>query len=326
MKDIIRESQERQRSNPALEWTILRLLNWSISYFKRHQVEDPRASAEILLSHILNLNRIELYIRYDQPVIPSELKGFKALVRRRIQGEPVAYIIGVKGFWSSDFKVTRDVLIPRPETEHMVEAALKIASTLISENPKNRLKILDLGTGSGAIIISLAKKIQNALFFASDNSISALKIALSNAENHNLREKILFFSGDWLFPIHPERIKFDLILSNPPYIPSSEIEILQPEIRGFEPRSALDGGSDGLDAIRHLIQEGHAYLSGQGTFLLEIGDGQKQSVEAIAQQTERYGDVYFLKDLGGADRVACLGKLNGHNVKKYLHNINNFVK
>ncbi|MEW5909964.1 MAG: peptide chain release factor N(5)-glutamine methyltransferase [Thermodesulfobacteriota bacterium] len=310
MKDRIKEFPDRQNPSPVLEWTVLKLLNWSVSYFKDRGIEAPRASAEILLSHVLNLKRIELYVRYDQPVVSEELKRFKVLVRRRIQGEPVSYITGVKGFWSSDFKVTRDVLIPRPETEHLVEAALKIASTLISQHHQNPLRILELGTGSGAIVVSLAQKIENGLFFASDRSVDAIKVAQANAQSHGLEKQISFFSGNWFLPLKNKGIRFDLIISNPPYIPSSEIDSLQPEICRFEPRPALDGGPDGLDSLRHLIDHGHEYLSEPGKLLLEIGHDQKEAVERIAADSSRYGNINFFKDLSGINRVACMGKAN----------------
>ena len=314
MKDLPKDPSGRQKTNQTLEWTVLKLLKWSVSYFETHRVENPRASAEILLSHVLNLKRIELYVRYEQPVVSSELKRFKDVIKRRIEKEPVAYIVGHKGFWSMDFKVTPEVLIPRPETEHLVEAALTYSqrlSRLSKENApekEGKKRILELGTGSGAIILSLASELQKHLFFASDISPGAIRVARINAGKHQLENRVSFFLGSWFSPLREKSTAFNLIISNPPYIPTSEIDRLQPETRKYEPRNALDGGADGLDFIRHLIQQAYIHLVEGGALMLEIGHDQKDSVETIAAGTGRYENVSFFKDLSGFDRVACMIK------------------
>lgn len=275
------------------QWNILSLLKWTTEYFTSRSIESPRASAEILLAHTLNLKRIDLYIRYDQPMTADELACFKAVIRRRAAGEPVAYIVGEKEFWSLSFRVSSDVLIPRPETEILVETALSV----IPEKPCQ--KILELGAGSGAIIVSLASERPGHQFFASDYSINALNIARKNAEMH--QADIRFFAGDWVSALH-HHARFDLIISNPPYIPTSDIDALQPEIRKFEPRLALDGGKDGLDAIRHILNYARYHLVSGGNLMLEIGYDQKDRICAIAEQFG-YAELHCIRDYAGLDRV-----------------------
>ncbi len=278
--------------NPP-QWNILSLIKWTTDYFQSRSIESPRASAEILLAHSLRLRRIELYMRYDQPLTANELACFKALIKRRAAGEPVAYIVGEKEFWSLTLSVTKDVLIPRPETEMLVETALKIL-------PKDTCKrVSEIGTGSGAIILALASERPGHEFFASDYSLKALNIAKHNAKNHGL--DIRFFAGNWFAPLS-EKARFDLIVSNPPYIPTADIETLQTEIRNFEPRLALDGGKDGLDSIRHIIENAKNHLVLGGSLMLEIGYDQKERVFAIAEMFG-YKDMYCVKDYSGHDRV-----------------------
>jgi release factor glutamine methyltransferase len=278
------------------QWNILSLLKWTTEYFTSRSIESPRASAEILLAHILNLKRIDLYIRYDQPMTADELACFKALIKRRAAGEPVAYIVGEKEFWSLSFCVTPDVLIPRPETEILVETTLSI----IPKEPCQ--KIAELGTGSGAIIISLASERPGHDFFASDYSTRALNIAIKNANTHG--SDIRFFAGDWFSALHPNA-RFNLIVSNPPYIPTSDIDMLQPEIRKFEPKLALDGGNDGLDAIRHILDTAKPHLVPGGSLMLEIGYDQKDRIFAIAEQFG-YEELRCIRDYAGLDRVVWL--------------------
>lgn len=290
--------------NPP-QWNILSLIKWTTDYFQSRSIESPRASAEILLAHTLRLRRIELYMRYDQPLTANELACFKALIKRRAAGEPVAYIVGQKEFWSLTLSVTKDVLIPRPETEMLVETALKI---LHPNHQDNHKRISEVGTGSGAIILALASERPGHKFFASDYSVKALNIARHNAKNHGL--DIRFFAGNWFAPLSQksEKACFDLIVSNPPYIPTADIETLQTEIRNFEPRLALDGGKDGLDAIRHIIENAKNHLVPGGSLMLEIGYDQKDRVFAIAEKCG-YKDMRCIKDYSGHDRVVCLSLL-----------------
>ncbi len=287
-----------QSSN--IGWTILKLLEWTCDYFKSRDVESPRTSAEILLAHVLKLNRIDLYLRYDQPLNSHELEQFKALIKRRVQREPVAYILGLKEFWSIEVGVTKDVLIPRPETECLVEVALALLSEESTAAPK---RILDLGTGSGAIVLALASQQPSHQFFASDCSIMALKVARQNADRHGLDGLIHFFAGDWLRPIHKGKLLFDMIISNPPYIRSGDIAGLQPEIYKYEPLIALDGGLDGLGSLKKIINSAHRCLNHRGYLLLEIGHDQKDAVQAAIDNCGQYNKVFYSKDYSSLDRV-----------------------
>lgn len=303
---------KNQKRTHKFQWTILNLLRWATSYFTSRHIEDPRASAEILLAHALKLARIDLYIRYDQPLTLDELARFKTSIKRRINKEPVAYIVGVKEFWSLPLCVSGDVLIPRPETECLVEAALSLLpkkSCADSSDPPRR--ILDLGTGSGAIAIALASQRPGGIYVASDYSQKAVEMAKKNAKRHHLDGKISFVSGYWLAYCHPNRCLFDMIISNPPYIPSLDIPGLQPEICMHEPVAALDGGEDGLCSLKHIIGAAHAFLNRDGYLLLEIGHDQKQSVESVAEACGRYEDITPIRDYSGNWRIVQMKKKNG---------------
>ncbi|MDI6687493.1 MAG: peptide chain release factor N(5)-glutamine methyltransferase [Desulfobacterales bacterium] len=299
-----------QLKTSANEWTILDIIKWTTSYFQTHDIDNPRAAAEILLAHALKSDRIDLYMRYDQPLSEKELALFKALVKRRIAREPIAYIVGIKGFWLMDIAVTKDVLIPRPETEHLVETALSllpINSALDSCNIPKR--ILELGTGSGAIICALALHRPEHIFIASDRSIKAVELAEKNAKHHNLNKKIMFFSGDWFMPLKEDTHLFDMIISNPPYINTRLINKLQPEISMYEPVMALDGGKDGLCRLRHIISGAHTYLKPGGSLLLEIGHDQKEDISRIVDSCGHYEQVVFTKDYSGHYRVVQMKRL-----------------
>ncbi|MHC4325725.1 MAG: peptide chain release factor N(5)-glutamine methyltransferase [Planctomycetota bacterium] len=287
------------------EWTIIKLLNWAISYFKSHDIEGPRTSAELLLAHVLGVKRIDLYLRYDQPLLSDELSRFKALIKRRIDREPVAYIVGKKGFWSIDLAVSDDVLIPRPETECLVEVAQK---TLSNESALPRKRILELGTGSGAVILALASQHPDHFYFATDVSPNAIGIARLNSRRLGLQENIRFFCGNWLSPLRPESDYFDMILSNPPYIKSADIDKLQPEIHIYEPAIALDGGDDGLCCLRRIINLAFRYLKPRGVLMLEIGHDQKEDVHAIMRECDRYDNFFCTQDYQGHDRVIRVTK------------------
>ncbi|OQY08437.1 MAG: protein-(glutamine-N5) methyltransferase, release factor-specific [Desulfobacteraceae bacterium 4572_123] len=286
-------------------WTILDLLKWTTGYFKSHAVEDSRASAEVLLAHVLDLKRIDLYVRYDQPLGKIELTAFKALIKRRIAREPVAYILGGREFWSMNLKVSENVLIPRPETECLVEAALDVLPENVPEEPK---QVLELGTGSGAIVLALASERPVNSYFASDVSPAAVALARGNARRHRLDDRIFFFAGAWFDAMDGNDLKFDLIVSNPPYIPTGDIKSLQPEIRKYEPCTALDGGSDGLDCLHLIIRRAVKYLAARGILLLEMGSDQRNAIDAAAGAAGCYDRVEFMKDYGGHDRIAKLRK------------------
>jgi len=306
---------QNQPNHPSekneIQWDILNILRWTANYFQSHNIENPRASAEILLAHALNLERIDLYIRYDQPLCKDELAIFRGLIKRRVKNEPVAYIVGHKEFWSLDFLVTEDVLIPRPETESLVEAILPLLPSINSnfQNKKEASKrILDMGTGSGAIILALASERPGHLFFASDRSEKAVQVARENAKRHHLEESVSFLCGNWFEPFKTGQNQFDIIVSNPPYIRTADIKGLQPEISRYEPVTALDGGNDGLSAVRDIILAAPHYLAKGGYLLLEIGYDQKDDVNKIAGSCNDYEDILFIKDYSAHDRVVRMRK------------------
>ncbi len=290
-------------------WTILRILEWTTAYFKSHHLEQPRAAAEILLAHALCVGRVDLYVQYDRCLEVEELGLFKGFIRRRIQREPVAYIVGKKEFWSMDLKVTPDVLIPRPETETLVEAALKIIRT----KPRQAsMKMLDLGTGSGAIVLAMASERPDQSFYAVDRSEKALAIARYNAQTHELDEVITFLQGNWFDPVRDRKRYFDVIVSNPPYIASHEFEDLPPEITQYEPREALEGGPDGLDEIRLIIKHASDHLVPGGWLLFEIGHDQWVAVDGLISAAKTYSDWAVIKDYSGHDRVVKAKTTRNH--------------
>jgi release factor glutamine methyltransferase len=298
---------QNQRTTAESPWTIIKVIQWATNYFKTHDIDSPRATAEILLAHALKCTRMDLYLNHDQPLVTRELDVFKSLIKRRIKREPVAYIVGVREFWSMDLEVTGDVLIPRPETECLVEAALDLCA---QHSASHSLRVLDVGTGSGAIVLALASVQMEHVYFASDLFFNAATLASKNAARHGLSNKVRFFVGDWFATLNPQKSRFDMILSNPPYIPSAVIPKLQPEIHLFEPLAALNGAKDGLGSIRAIISCAHLYLNPNGMLLLEIGHEQKKDVDRIACECGHYQDILFKKDYSGCDRVVQMRKKN----------------
>lgn len=296
------QNQTRLRPN---EWTIMKLVQWATTYFDTHDIDSPRATAEILLSHVLNTRRIDLYLRYDQPLTPDELERFKVLIKRRMNREPVAYILGCKEFWSMGLHITRDVLIPRPETECLVEKSLGMLA--VDANMKSKL-ILELGTGCGAVILALASENPRHSYWATDISINAIRIARQNAMQNDLNGKIHFIAGDWFAPLGSKTGVFDLIVSNPPYIKSGDLAQLQPEIHAYEPLLALDGAADGLHCLRHIIQSAYRFLKPGGALILEIGHDQKASLKQMIAECGEYEGVSFYQDYSGYDRILQMNK------------------
>ena len=292
-------------SPPNPQWTILKILKWTTSYFKSHHIDSPRLTAEIFLAHVLDVKRIDLYLRFDQPLSVHELGEFKKLIRRRVGREPVAYITGHREFFGINFDVTPEVLIPRPETEFLVEEALK----KIPDNSISLKQIFDIGTGSGAIIVSLAANRPGHYYFASDKSETAVTIASKNATKNGLKDKISFFAGDLFSSLHENSGQFDMILSNPPYIEQAQIAALEPEVSQFEPVSALDGGVDGLAIIRLIIQSASGFLKQNGVLMLEIGYDQRENVERIVRESGNYFGIEFIKDYAGYDRVVVMQRI-----------------
>lgn len=287
------------------DWTITTVLAWTQSYFKEHGIDSPRLTAEILLAFCLKINRLDLYLQFDRPLEAKELSSFKALIKRRIDHEPVAYITGEKGFYESRFEVKKGVLIPRPDTETIVEESLKILHVLGKEK---KLNVLELGTGSGAIIISLASAVPGHLYTATDISPVALETAKNNADRI-VGDGIDFLSGSWFEPVK-KGSEFDFIVSNPPYIPTQDINDLAQEIKEFEPLEALDGGPDGLDCYRIIIGQALDFLKPGAFLCLEIGFDQRPGITSVFEQNEGYETLEFIKDLAGHTRVAKLKKID----------------
>ncbi|MDD9304063.1 MAG: peptide chain release factor N(5)-glutamine methyltransferase [Desulfobacter sp.] len=286
------------------DWTIKTLLAWTEGYFSDHGIDSPRLTGEILLASTLGVRRLDLYLQHDRPLEKQELAGFKAGIKRRVTHEPVAYITGEKGFFEDVFTVGQGVLIPRPDTEVLVETAMDIL-VRFKESGKTA-RVIELGAGSGAVIVSLAKACPEHCFFASDLSKIALATAMENAAAI-AQTPIVFFRGSWMDAVR-EDAGFDLILSNPPYIPGADIDLLAPEIKDHEPRLALDGGPDGLDSIRHILGQAKNRLNPGGRVVLEMGFDQAPGVSQIAATHSWISDLKFIKDLAGHDRLVLFKK------------------
>ena len=237
-------------------WTISSLLNWTVNYFKSKNIESARLDAEVLLSHVLGQERIYLYVHFDEPMEQAELGKFREYVKKRAQHVPVAYIIGEKEFMGLPFKVTPDTLIPRPDTEILVE------NVLANLAEDETVQIVDIGTGSGAIILSLLANLPKARGKTVDIAVKAVEVAKENAVRLQVADRCEFLVGDLFAPLQDS--KFDVIVSNPPYIPQKDIATLEVDVRAYEPVSALTDGGDGLSYYRRLLAEGKRYLKENG--------------------------------------------------------------
>lgn len=282
--------------------TVLELLNWSTRYLEDHEIENPRLNAELLLARSLNLSREGLYVYLNRPLKEGDREKLERVIKRRISGEPLQYLLGHQEFWSIDFKVDPRVLVPRPETELLVEQALSILCENSLEKP---LYVLDLGTGSGAIAISLAKELRNILVVATDISREALLLAKENAASAAVLHQIEFIHGDLFSPFQPlkERGPFGLVLSNPPYVARSEIQRLAREVKDHEPTVALNGGEDGMEFYRRITSQAPSYLRKGGWLLLEVGEGQGEAVSEMLEREGHFNTANRLKDLSGIERV-----------------------
>jgi len=279
-------------------WTILKFLHWTTYYFKEKGVTEPRASAEVLLTHVLCRDRLFLYLNFERPLEPIELSAFRECIKRRVAGEPNQYITGTQEFWSLPLHVTPDVLIPRPETETLVEAVLDFL-----ESTNAQAYVMDLGTGSGAIAVALATELPKARIVATDISPDALRLASENALRHGVRKRISFVCADMFGGLSKEREKFTVVVTNPPYVSQVEFAKLPREIRDYEPSHALNGGPDGLTVISRILKDAPLFLRLPGCLILEIGAGQAAQVSELVTQTHGYGQHRFLKDYNGIDRV-----------------------
>jgi len=282
--------------------TLLESLNQTTNRLRNHRIENPRLSAELLLARSLNLSREGLYRHLPEPVKEPEKEVLEGLIQRRISGEPLQYILGLQEFWSIDFKVDPRVLIPRPETELLIEQSLPILS---ERSLKRNSSVLEIGTGSGAIAIALTKEVKNIFLIATDISREALVLARENAKSAGVQDRIQFLNGDLFGPLHPPKgeAPFDLILSNPPYITRPKIDTLAKEVKDYEPRIALDGGDDGLAFYRRIIPEASLYLRKGGWLLLEVALGQSGIVSKMIEEGGNFLKPESIPDLSGIGRV-----------------------
>lgn len=275
--------------------TVLETIQRSADFLAKKGVESPRLQAELLLAHVLKLPRMKLYLSFERTLAPAEVENLRELVKRRGQREPLQHIVGSTSFCGFEIAVNRHVLVPRPETEILAElgwelllrirrAAVPAAAVTPPHPPcgcdSRAPSALDFGTGSGCLAVAIAAKCPQAQIMALDVSAEALAVALQNLARHGLEERVQLVQGDG-FAALPTSARFDLIVSNPPYIPSAEIETLEPEVRDFDPRGALEGGADGLDFIRRLAAEASAFLAAGGCLMLEFGDGQAEAARDI---------------------------------------------
>ena len=279
-------------------WTIGRILKWTEQYFKQKNIESPRLDAEVLLSHILGRERIYLYVHFDEPLEPTELARYREAIKQRVQRVPVAYIIGEKEFMGLTFKVTADTLVPRPDTEILVQAAVERLRAR-GEAPR----FADIGTGSGAICLSVLHFLPKAQADTVDISPAARAIAEENAAALEVADRVTFHTGDLLAPLAGS---YDAILSNPPYTPDDDIAALAPEVRLKEPHTALAGGKDGLDFYRRLTADAPALLKDGGFLALEVGIHQAAPVAALAVPS--FSRTEILKDYAGIERVVIAWK------------------
>ncbi len=281
---------------PDSDWTIGRLLAWTADYLKKRGAESPRLDAEVMLAHVLEYERVQLYTHFEEVVGDAPRAAYRDLVKRRADGAPVAYLVGRKEFYSLRFDVSPAVLIPRPETEYLVLGFLEAAKGL--ESPR----AVDVGTGSGCLAVACVKHHPTAAFTAIDVSPDALAVARKNAERHGVAERVEFLQGDLLAAV-ADRPPFDLIVSNPPYIPSGDLAGLEPNVRDFEPWLALDGGVDGLELIERLAEQAVPLLKPGGRLMMEIGAGQDDDVRDLLSRHPEYQLLPTVRDLQGHPRV-----------------------
>ncbi len=281
--------------------TVKTALRWGRDRLKLSGSDTPRLDAEIILAETMSVDRDKLLIYYDTVLSKEESDTYINYVERRVQREPVAYITGYKEFWSLRFNITRDVLIPRPETEIVVEETLKEYAARSSSI--NSPVILELGTGSGVISVALAREVKSALIIANDISLNIIKIAKENAFQHNTDSHIVYFVGNYLNAVANHNAYFDFIISNPPYLSESDWENAQSEIKSYEPSDSLVGGKDGLLFYRAIAPDINRLLKPDGWLILEIGSEQSEDVITIIEKSGIYKKVELINDLSGMPRV-----------------------
>ena len=285
---------------PDKMWRVVDLLDWTTRYFEQHGIPNPRLDAEVLLGHLLEKSRLQLYLHFEMPVFQEHLTPYRELIKKRIEHTPVSYLTNRKEFMSLEFYVDERVLIPRPETEQLVE-------TILTEKTGDSERLLELGTGSGIIATSLAVHQPKWDIIATDISEPALAVARKNAETHTGTAQIRFLSGDLFEPIKAidptGEIRFDWIVCNPPYVKKTEWDTLSPDVRDYEPEIALFAGDDGLAVIRRLIAEAPEYLAPNGKLILEIGNTQSDDVRPLIDAEPAYCTYKLLKDYAEQERI-----------------------
>jgi len=282
------------------EWTIQKLLTWITEYLTKNGVDAPRLSAELLLSHVLGLTRIELYTQFNKAVDKTDLDALHGLVKRAGQHEPVAHLVGRTEFYSIELEVDAHCLIPRPETELLVQKAIEFLRTR-----EGTQHVCDLCTGSGCIAVAIAKNFPAAEVTATDICDAALAVAARNVEKHGLSERVQLLCGDLFDPLvpHLDVTQWDLIVSNPPYVSAGEYEALEKNVKDYEPELALRAGEDGLDVYRKIAGQIDRYLKDDGALLLEIGYAQGPAVRELLEATGLFAQITVEKDANNNDRV-----------------------
>lgn len=281
-------------------WTIQKLLAWITEYLTKNEVDAPRLSAEMLLSHVLDLKRIELYTQFDRVVEKGALDRLHDLVKRAGSHEPVAYLVGRTEFYSLEMEVTSDCLIPRPETELLVQRAIEFLRTR-----EGQQHVCDLCTGCGCIAIAIAKGYPDARVVATDLCDKALAVAARNVAKHGLQERVELLCGDLFDPLVPQLdvTQWDLIVCNPPYVSTVEYETLDKNVKDYEPPTALLAGADGMDVYRRIAEQIDRFLKPDGALMLEIGCAQGPAVRQLLEQTGAFSDVRIEKDHQHHDRL-----------------------
>lgn len=283
---------EPQVTERRTDWTLLQVLDWTKEHFAAKDLNQPRLDAEVLLAHVLKTQRIMLYAHHDRPMSPPELEQMRALVARRAGGEPIAHLLGFKEFWSIPIEVNPHVLVPRPETELLIEVIL--------ERAPNLQRAADVGTGSGAIALALAKEAPSAALWGLEKSEKALEVAYRNGQDF---PNVEFVRSDLLTGLPKQAQPLDVVAANLPYIPTASLSELPPEVKNFDPRMALDGGEDGLQLIRGLIQQSPPVLREGGLIALESGPEQTEAIRWELRQTG-FKDVDTRVDLAGLPRIS----------------------
>lgn len=279
-------------------WTVGKIIDWTTGHLKKHGSDTPRLEAEILLAYARNCPRIQLYVHYNELLTDAERSTMRDLVKRRAQSEPVAYLVGHREFFGLDFRVTRDVLVPRPETETLVLELIAACKGL--RNPR----VLDLCTGSGCIAVAAAINLPAATVTAADISSTALAIARENADRHSVANRLRFLEGD-LFAPFSDADRFDVVASNPPYVADAEMETLPADVRLHEPHLALRAGPQGLDVVARLIAEASRHLAPTGVLLIEFSPEQAAAVCELIQRAGVFEAPRLIKDATGQNRVVA---------------------